>query len=461
MASYPLLSGIAATEQGEFKRSYPLNLEPVAIDNRISKGQLRAAAGAVPWASGPGICRGAIAWNNLCYRVMGTKLVRVSADGTVLTLGDVGGAGPVSLDYSFDRIILRSGTGLWYYDGVTLNQVTDPDLGYVVDAIWVGGYTMATDGTSIVVTELADPFSVMPLKYGSAEIDPDPITGLIKLEQSDEAYALGRYTIQVFENLGGNGFPFQTVKGATIPYGCVSASAKCKLAERFAFVGSAKGQALGVYFAGDGTATKISTREIDDALAAEADPTAIELEARAYRDEQRLVIHLAEQSWVFLYEASKRVGEPVWYRAQSGRGRPYRLRHAVLCYGKWIVGDTESNAIGVLSEDLKSHFGEECEWEVGLGLVYNQAKAGLMHSVELVGLPGRGGDGSAFLSISRDGENWSAEQMVSWRRGDRGARLQWRPHVRFGNWMGLKFRGYDGAMPGFAKLEADIRPLSV
>src|SRR3546814_10891772 len=70
------------------------------------------------------------------------------------------------------------------------------------------------------------------------------ITGLIKVR--GEVYITGRHTIEVLANVGGNGFPFAVVDGATIPYGCVSPSAKCPFAESFASVGSARNEALGV-----------------------------------------------------------------------------------------------------------------------------------------------------------------------------------------------------------------------
>jgi hypothetical protein len=116
----------------------------------------------------------------------------------------------VTFDIAFQHIDRRSSDQLYYWDGTTLTHVTDTDLGPVVDMLWIDGYTMTTDGTSIIVTELNDPTSVLPLKYGSAEEDPDMVTGLIKAR--DEAYALGQYTIQVFQNVGGNGFPFQPSK---------------------------------------------------------------------------------------------------------------------------------------------------------------------------------------------------------------------------------------------------------
>lgn len=455
----PLLSGVGANETAEFVQRYPLNLEPVAINSKISKGQLRLAAGATSFAMGPGIDRGGIVWNDACHRVMGTSLVTVNADGSVTALGDVGGEGPISLDYSFDRLAVRSGTSLFYWNGVALSQVTDTDLGNVLDMLWIDGYFMTTDGSYLVVTELSDPTSILPLKYGSAEVDPDPITGLFKVKQSDEVYVLGRHTIQVFENRGGNGFPFAAVKGATIPYGCVSASAKCGLGDSFAFAGSKRDEALGVYVAGSASATKISTRAVDDALAAVDDPASIQLEKRAYRDEQRLLVHLPGETWVYLVNASARVEEQVWYRLASGFGGAYRPRNAVLAYGKFLVGDTESSAIGVLDETADSHFGETFEWALDAGLLYNQGKGAIIDSVELVGPPGRGGEAKLFLSTTEDGEVFSEERALTVVTGDRRKRLVWRLGRRLSNYLGFRFRGY-GGLPGFAALEATVRPLS-
>jgi hypothetical protein len=459
----PLLSGIIADESAEFLQSYPVNLEAVAVDNKIAKAQFRMTSGAsVLGAGGPGVDRGGIVWNGVQHRVMGTKLVKVAADGAVTVLGDVGGEGPASLDYGFDRLGIRSGEKLFYWNGVTLIEVTDPDLGPVLDMLWIDGYFMTTDGTSVIVTELNDPTSVLPLKYGSAEEDPDMVTGLIKAR--DEAYVLGRNTIQVFRNVGGSGFPFATLKGASIPYGCVGPSAKCLYGDSFAFVGSARNESLGVYLAGSGSATRISSRAIDDELAKVADETTIILENRASRAEHRLLIHLPDKTLVFLLNASKELGEPVWYVAHSGLGQPYRPRNAIQAYGQTFVGDLNSGALGILTDTIATHFGEAAEWKFDIGLLYNEAKGGIVQAIELIGLPGRapaGVQGTAFLSMTRDGETFSVERGIPMgTAGQRNLRLQWRPRVNFRNWIGFRFRGLSAAMPGFAACEADVRPLA-
>jgi len=463
MPQIPLLSGIRSTQQADFAVTYPINLEPVPMDNGISKGYLRTAAGATSWVEGPGNDRGGIVWKGQLYRVMGTKLVLVTQAGVVTVLGDVGGSGPVSMTYGFDRLAVRSGTSLYYWDGATLTQVTDPDLGQCLDVLWMDGYYVSSDGTSIIVTQLSDPTSIDPLKYGSAESDPDMITGLIKLRS--ELYVLGQNTIEVFTDVGGSGFPFARSDGATIPIGCVGPQAKTLFAESFAFVGSARNDAPGIWVAQGGSAQKISTRAIDDLLAIEPNQPGIALERRVARDEERLIVHLSDRSFAYLRRASEAAGVEVWHELRSGQGmtKAYRPRNIVYAYGEWVVGDTESGMIGKLDDSDGRHFGEAVGWSFNTQLVYNAAKGGIIHSLEMIGLPGRGqaGDASVFFSYTADGQQWSIERAISLGApNERAKRIQFRPHKRFSNYLGLRFRGDSSALAGWSALEAEIESLA-
>ena len=148
----PVLNGIYTDEAPDFRTSYPRNLVPVPKEQGISKGYLRPADGIVQFGTGPGVDRGGIEWNGICYRVMGVYLVRINADGSVDTIGTVEGSDQVSFDYSFDYLSVASNNKLWLYDGTTLAQVTDADLGTVIDQVLVDGYFMTTDGEFLILT---------------------------------------------------------------------------------------------------------------------------------------------------------------------------------------------------------------------------------------------------------------------------------------------------------------------
>lgn len=464
MTQIPLLSGIIATEKADFGLSYPINLEPIPTETGLSKGYVRSAMGATTFGEAPGVDRGGIVWNNVHYRVSGTKLVRVSAAGEATVIGDVGDGGPVALDYGFDRLAIQSGTSLYYWDGVALTQVTDPDLGPCHDVVWFNGQYFSTDGTYIVATQLSDPTAVDPTKYGSAESDPDMVVGLLR--NRNELAVLGSNTIEFFDYIGGTGFPLQVSSGATIPLGCVGPRAKCIFSQSFAFVGAGRNQAAGVWLAGSGTAQKLSTRAIDDMIAAETNPEAIEVEARVSRDESRLYVHLSNKTLVYLRAASVLAGREVWYVCKSGRGmdEPYRLRHAVLTIdGDWIVGDCASGALGKVAESDARHFGDPVGWQFDTLFVYNSARGGVIHTMELVGLPGRGAGARpvAFMSFTQDGETWTQERTsVLGLQGQRGKRCQWRPHKRFSNYIGIRFRGSSDSLVGWAALEVEVEALS-
>lgn len=467
MAQINILSGVYI-KKGDYRTAYPHNLVPVPVQQGISTGYLRPADGIVAFGpGGAGADRGGISWNGLLHRVIGSRLLRVDADGGIFDCGEVGSGGPVTMDYSFDRLAIASGGRLYYWDGTALTQVTDPDLGRVVDVLWIAGYFMTTDGTSLVVTELLDPTAVNPLKYGSSEADPDPVMALIKLR--GEVYALNRYTTEVFQNVGGDNFPFAVVQGAQVPRGAIGTFACNVFLGSIAFVGSGRGESPAVWLIQNGDTLKVSTREIDIVLQdyTEAQLAEIVVEARVDKGHQHLLIHLPDQTLVYDGAASLVVGQPVWFTLSSAVDGPgiYRGRNIVWCYDRWIVGDPTSGAVGTLTDDVATHFGATVGWEFGTQLVYNQSAGAIVHSVELVGITGRaalGVDPTIWTSWSADGVQWSQERAISaGKRGETAKRLQWRGQGRLAKQRVQKFRGTSDSVATFARLEMAIEPLAV
>lgn len=461
----PILSGIYTDEAPDFRTSYPRNMVPVPKDQGISKGYLRPADGIAQIGTGPGLDRGSIVWRGIHYRVMGSNLVSISESGGATVLGAIVGTSQVTFDYSFDRLIIAAGGKLYYWNG-TLTQVTDPDLGVVIDALWVDGYTMTTDGTNVVVADLNDPTSVNPLKYGSAEADPDPIVGLLKLR--NEPYVLGRNTIEVFNNIGGTLFPFQRNEGAQLQRGVIGTYGAAVFMEQIAFLGSGRNEAPAVWLGVNSSTLKISTREIDTLLQdyTEAELALAVMEVRVDKSHQHLLLHLPDQCLMYDGAASQVVGEPVWFTLTSsvlGLGQ-YRARNLVWCGGKWLCGDPTSGALGELVSTVSTHYGQAIGWEFGTSIIYNESKGAIFIQMELVCLPGRvalGADPVVWTSYSLDGEEWSMEMPCSaGKQGDRLRRLTWLDNGDMENWRIQRFRGTSDAHMAVARLEIDIEALN-
>lgn len=463
----PVLSGVYTDADADFRSSYPINLVPVPKDNGISKGYLRPSDGVIEYGEGPGIDRGGINWLGTHYRVMGTRLVIVGEGGEIQDLGDVGGAGQVSMEYSFDRLAIASSGSLFYFMENTLTQVTDPDLGRVLDVIWVDGYFMTTDGTSLVVTELSDPFAVNPLKYGSSEADPDPVNGLLKI--SGEVYALNRHTIEVFDNIGGDLFPFQRIEGAQIQKGSLGTHCACEFEDAVAFLGSGRNEAPAIYLGVNATATKISTREIDQVLSTytETELAAAILEKRIDKGHQHLWVHLPDRVLVYDLAGSTAVQEPLWFYLTGGivDFSTYRARNLVWVYDRWLCGDPTTNKLGSLNSQVSTQYGDVARWEFGTTIIYGEGNGAIFHELELVCLTGRvelGATPAISTSYSIDGETWSDEKFVYVGTiGDRGKRIAWRRQGIMRNWRIQRFKGTSDAHISIARLEAQLEPLGV
>jgi hypothetical protein len=462
----PILNGIYADAAPDFRTSYPKNLVPVPKQTGISAGYLRPADGVVEAGTGPGVGRGGINWNGVLYRVMGTKLVSIAENNTVTEIGDVGGTDRVTFDYGFTYLAIASNNNLFLYDGTTLTQVTDPDLGVVLDVVWVDGYYMTTDGEFLVITDLADPFAVNPLKYGSSEADPDPINALLKLR--NEVYALNRNTIEVFDNVGTTGFPFQRIAGAQIQKGAVGTHACCVFMDNIAFMGGGRNEAPSIFMGANGSTQKIATREIEQILATytETQLASAFLEERIDKAHQFLIIHLPNHTLVFDGASTQAMGQPIWFTLSSTLtgDSQWKAQSVIWVYDKWQVYNPTNTQFGYLDDTISSHWGVEIGWEFGTQIVYNESNGAIFHQLELIALTGHvAADTSPTIwaQHSSDGETWSVEKPVrAGTLGQRAKRLVWLQQGYMNNWRIQRFRGTSEAHISISRLEARLEPLA-
>jgi hypothetical protein len=467
----PILNGIFADNTPELRTSYPVNLMPVPKVSGISNGFLRPGDGIVANGTGPGIDRGGINWNNDVYRVMGTKLVEISSTGAVTILGDVGGPVTelVTFDYSFDELAVASGGRIYFWNGTTLTQGNYPlvTIGPIIDFCFIDGRYMLTDGERLFVTNIGNPLIIGAFAFEEPIADPDPVTSLLRLR--NEVYAINRFTMEVYDNLGtAVPFPFGTISGAQVQKGCVGVQACCIYLDRVAFLGSGRNEAPGIYTAASATTQKISTQEIDNILLdyTEAQLSLVKIEARNDKNHEHLYVHLPNQTLVYDASASQALQTPVWFilvSTLSGIAQ-YRARNMVWAYDKWLVGDPQSNSIGYLVQDTGHHWGQQVYWQFGTLIVYNESNGAIFNELELVSLTGSialGKNPQISTSYSLDGKSYSQERSISVGTiGNTKKRLAWFQQGHMRNWRIQRFKGDSDAHVSFLRLEAQIEPLA-
>lgn len=463
MVAVPIVSGIKA-DGADFRSAYPVNLVPVPKATGISEGYLRPAEGIIGIVDAGAANRGGYRWRDVHYRVMGNNLVSVSSAGVLTVIGTIAGLDWVTFDESFTYLAINGGGNLYLYDGTTLAQVTDPDLGTCLDFVWINGYFVSTDGAFLISSDINDPFSFNILRYASSEISPDPVIALQKLR--NEIYAINRYTIEIFGALQnpGEGFPFARIEGAQIMKGAVGSRACCEFMQALAFVGSGDDEPASVWLGQSAQAVRISTRDIDDILAGYSDTVlaTVVLEGRIDRAHEFLYVHLPDQTLVYDGSGSASAGMPIWFVLKSDGG--YRARGMVWCYGQWNVGDPFGTMIGKLTDDIGSHYGENVTWEFTTPIAYNDGFGVQVHELELVALTGSvalGDDPLISTCYSLDGETWSQLRYIrAGRQGERAKRLVWDRQGTFRNYRIQRFSGDSRAHLAFARLEARFEALA-
>lgn len=480
----PLVSGTYTDVGAEFRTSYPHNLWPIMKKTGISVMFLRSAEGltrfdvAAPTLSGHD--RGGINWEGTCYRVIGTNFVSVSASGAVTVLGQVLDDGnPVAMarGYSNQGIGIVSGKQLYFYTiqtpigntlgEPTLQQCTDPNVGFPIDLIWFGGYFALTDGQSCYLTQLANQFTFNSQLFGSDSNSPDPLNALLKFR--NELYMCNRYTIAVFDNQGGTGFPFVENTGATIQKGVIGPCARTITSQGFAFVGGSEDEAPSVWLSvGLGIATKIATREVEEVMGTYTEEQLYRctLEYRAEKEQQFIYLHLPDYTFCYDVAGSQAAQQPLWILLDSsadGTGA-WRAWHPVYCYGKFIYGDKIDQRIGFLDGTTAQQYGVDARWQFDTMFIYNGAHGIVVNSLELVGSYGRaalGENPTISMQYTDDGMVWSTPRFKSMgTQGQRKKRVQWRPKTFFRNYRGLRFSGYNTSPISFAALEVNVEQLT-
>lgn len=466
----PIVNGIYANSKGDFRVQYPVNYAPVPLDmtgDGTVSGYLRPYDGIVTFGTGPGVDRGGINWNGTCYRVMGTKFGKVLNDGTFVELGDVGPGGQCVFDYSFDYLGIASGGRFYLYKTGSLTQVTDPDLPVVISFIFISGYFMLTDGKFVVVTDINDPFSVNPLAYDSSSFNPDPIEAIKNLR--NEAYAVNRYTVEVYQNVGGGlKFPFQTIPGAQILIGAVGPNACCVFKDTLAILGGPLSGSIGFYFAINGNYTKVSNRDVDLIFNDYTEETlsTVLIEPRIGEGYEQVLVHLPDKTLVYDHLTSSILQIPVWFILSSGllSVSSYNFRNLVWAYDKWIGGHPTLPKLGYYSNSLSSQYEDTIGWEFNTPILYNSSKGIVINSMEFISLPGScafGENPTISTCYSIDGITWSQDFSIpTGKFGERNKRICWLGGGYFRVWRIQKFKGNSDSFLTLSTLQIDLKEMN-
>jgi len=449
-----------------------VNLRPVAPQAQsLSSKALLGTDGIKTFStSTDGLGRGSILAAAKPYFVSGTKFYSMNSFGVATNLGTVEGSGLVSMatnttvDGVTKIVIVVPGVTAYVYNSSSndITEVTDPDFQVSDTVVFKDGYFIftASNGLKIFNSNLNDPLSYDALDTGTAEIDPDLIVGAIV--NHNELFVMGEITGELFQNIGGSGFPFQRIAGANIQKGIVGKFAMVSFDNSFVFVGGGENELPAIWkVSGSSSVVKISNSAIDHAIQKYSKDELSNCFAMTYSKDGNFFAtftfestNIASRTFVYNATTSALTGQNVWHENQSGLGSDgvevdrWRVQSIVHAYGKLLVGDSKTSKIGYLDSSTYDEYGDTILRKLTTSPFRHLDQSQFWGDLELVMLngvglaSGNGSDPHIAMSFSDDGgRTFSSEFSRSYGKiGQYDRRTIWRRQGRVPTNRVLQFR---------------------
>ena len=440
--------------------------------NALSKAVLFNTPGQKAFISLSGINRGQHVMAEINFAVSGNTLFQVNKDktSTPITDIDIEGSGIVSMaDNGTKLVIVVPGGKSYVYDGTDLVEITDTDFRVSDTVSFKDGFFVftASDGTVFFNSALNDPLNYRALDFGTAELDPDKIVA--SHVTHNELYIIGIETIELFQNIGGSGFPFQRIQGANIQKGAHATFGIVGLDETFAFVGGGKDELTSIYQVADSnSAFKIATAAIDNAIQKFTKEEISNCVAMTYFDRgSQIAIFTFTSDRIpgktFAYNAttSRLSGIPVWFEFQTGvDDDEWNVNSIVVAYGKILAGTTSGDIVE-LDKNTETDLGKTILREFTTSPLSNQDEPLFISEIKLwmeagVGLTsGDGSDPSVSMDSSKDGKIFGNDRLRKIGKiGEFGQQTVWRRNGRTAAFKIWRFRVTDPIKPIIRKLQA-------
>lgn len=392
------------------------------------------------------------------YFVNGQKAYRLDeANGefTVVELGEIPGTSRCSFaDNGKQLMIVLPGVDGWIIDetsGTPFKKITDTDFkanGNPQQVVFIDSFFVVTTDTKKFIKSAAnDGLSYNPLEFGSAEADPDNIVAPIV--NKNRLFIAGSETIEVFENLGIGGFPFQRIQGFVIPKGVFSPFGMVSIGDSFMWIGGGENESPAIWQLNGATAQKISNTAIDSELQDISQADLQEAFAFSYAQKGAFFVAFSFPSTTFVYD----IVTAKWHERKSrivdtrGISQDVRCRINSLAtaYGRVICCDSQDGRIGELKPDIYKEYDQPLIREFSTITLFNQGSSFSLPMAELTMESGVGNEDEPNpvirMSTSKDAKKFSESRAVAVGKvGEFGARQIWRKLGRFARMSVIKWQ---------------------
>lgn len=349
---------------------------------------------------GSGPIRGMHAAFGDLFVVSGNELYRVYADGTSLNLGTVT-SGAISMAHNDQYIVVVAKPDGFYSDGTTaVAQISDPDFTARGAAFvqFVDNYLLFMEPTSgrFFCSDLGSATSFDALDFATAEAAPDDLVGMVVDHR--QVVLLGEETIEIWENTGNSGFPFERAVNGFAEIGCFNGYTVAKMDNSVYWLAND----YTVRRLNGATPVRVSTHAVEQFLSTADVGTGI---AYSYPQDGHFFYVLCFSTGCWVYDATI----DRWHERNSYGYDYFRWQCQAEAHGRQYVGDVLTDAVGYFNPESYDEIGGIQRMLWSYQPVYGENRRALHHRLEIimetgVGLTtGQGSDPEMMLDVSDDG----------------------------------------------------------
>lgn len=260
-----------------FDNQRTVNLYPIVSETQTSKSIIgfQGTPGLTRFLELPNTpIRGTLEINGRAFAVAANKLYEIFIDGTFVDRGTLdSNVDSVSMATNGFQLCIVDGPNGYIFTLATnaFQEITDPYFLGAITVTFDSGYFIFNkpDSQIYYLSSLYDGLTGDPLDFASAEGSPDNLVAVITSHQ--QVWLMGTNTVQIVYNSGGADFPYSSVQGSLIQYGCIAPFSLVQTANTVFWLGR-DGEGNGMVWMANGLQPqRISTHAIEERLQGIAD----------------------------------------------------------------------------------------------------------------------------------------------------------------------------------------------